>query len=154
MIHGGGHVLLSRKHIRPRQAQLLLDNGFLPISIDYRLCPEVNLVDGPMVDVCDALQWARERLPSLMLEVPGLVVDGAKAVVVGWSTGGTLALQLGFTSLQRHIKPPDAILALYAPSNYEDECEWAAFQACVNPAAFSGSLTVCQNSLEASKFSK
>ena len=55
MIHGGGHVMLSRKDVRSKQTQLLLENGRLPVSIDYRLCPEVNINDGPMTDVCDAL---------------------------------------------------------------------------------------------------
>lgn len=56
MIHGGGHIMLSSKDIRPQQLQMLHDAGFLPISIDYRLCPEVTLPAGPMKDVCDALE--------------------------------------------------------------------------------------------------
>ncbi|POS72644.1 polyketide synthase [Diaporthe helianthi] len=57
MIHGGGHVTLSRRAVRPAQTRYLLELGILPVSIDYRLCPEVNLVDGPKQDVCDALKW-------------------------------------------------------------------------------------------------
>jgi hypothetical protein len=34
MIHGGGHIMLSRKDIRAKQTQLLLENGLLPVSID------------------------------------------------------------------------------------------------------------------------
>ena len=40
MIHGGGHVLSTRKDIRDDQTQILLKAGFLPVSVDYRLCPE------------------------------------------------------------------------------------------------------------------
>ena len=29
----------------------------LPVSIDCRLCPEVNILDRPMTDVYDALKW-------------------------------------------------------------------------------------------------
>ena len=122
LIHGGGHVMLSRKDVRSKQVQLLLDNGCLPISIDYRLCPEVNIVDGPMTDVCDALDWARNTLPQMSLKYPGLKVDVEKIIAVGWSTGGTLALSLAWCSVQKNIKPPDAILAFYCPTNYHAEC--------------------------------
>ena len=115
--------MLSRKDIRPRQTELLLRNGLLPVSIDYRLCPEVNIIDGPMTDVCDALRWAREELPGIDLGVPRLQIDGNKVVVIGWSTGGTLSMTLGFTALQRGVKPPDATLAFYCPTDYEAECK-------------------------------
>lgn len=75
-----------------------------------------------MTDVRDALRWAREQLPHLKLDCPNLRIDGDKVAVVGWSTGGTLAMSLGFTPQAHGIKPPDAILAFYCPSNYEDEC--------------------------------
>ena len=122
MIHGGGHTLLSRKDIRPKQTRLLLERGLLPVSIDYRLCPEINITDGPMTDVCDALKWARDELAQLDLGIPGLQVNGDKVVVIGWSTGGTLSLTLGFTALKRGIKPPEATLAFYCPTDYEADC--------------------------------
>ena len=114
--------MLSRKDIRPKQTQLLLDNGLLPVSIDYRLCPEVNLLEGPMTDVCDALEWARHQLPAL--KRPGVEVDGDKVVVVGWSTGGHLAMTLAWTTRLQNLKPPDAILAFYCPTDYEDDCKY------------------------------
>ncbi len=123
MIHGGGHVMLSRKDIRARQTQLLLDNGRLPISIDYRLCPEVNIIDGPMSDVCDALQWVKTTLPQMDLKYPGLKIDVEKIVVVGWSTGGTLAMSLAWSAGLKGIKPPEAILAFYCPTNYAASCK-------------------------------
>ncbi|KAF5855864.1 hypothetical protein ETB97_008293 [Aspergillus alliaceus] len=121
MIHGGGHIMLSRKDIRPEQTQLLLEHGFLPISVDYRLCPEVTLTEGPMEDVSDALRWIRTVLPTIRLRRPDIKLDGSRVVAVGWSTGGHLALSLGWTSLARGVKPPDAILAFYCPLDYEDE---------------------------------
>ncbi|KAH8202697.1 hypothetical protein TruAng_003183 [Truncatella angustata] len=120
MIHGGGHVMLSRKDIRPPQTRILLEAGFLPVSIDYRLCPEVTLLDGPMQDVCDALDWSRRVLPQLPRRRRDVRVDGDRVVAVGWSTGGHLALTLGFTAPLRSIRPPEAILAFYCPTDYED----------------------------------
>ncbi|KAK0658318.1 hypothetical protein QBC41DRAFT_385815 [Cercophora samala] len=122
MIHGGGHVMLSRKDVRPRQIQHLLHHGVLPISVDYRLCPETTLLSGPLPDVSDAYAWARTVLPTLKLSPrsPSLVIDPSRAVAIGWSTGGTLAMSLAWTSPPRGLPPPDAILAFYCPTNYQD----------------------------------
>ena len=126
MIHGGSHIIFSRKDIRPPQTRLLLEKGFLPVSLDHRLCPEVKLVEGPMVDVCDALDWARNILPHMKLNcAPGLQIDGERVVVVGWSSGGQLAMSLAWTAPQRGLHAPEAILAFYCPTDYEDECKFA-----------------------------
>ncbi|KAF2964213.1 hypothetical protein GQX73_g9357 [Xylaria multiplex] len=121
MIHGGGHVMLSRKDVRPRQTQLLLKHGVLPVSVDYRLCPETTIVDGPLVDVSDAYAWARNTLPFLKLKNSSVRIDPSRVIVIGWSTGGTLAMSLGFTSVPRGLPPPEGILVFYCPTNYEDE---------------------------------
>ncbi|KAI1128807.1 hypothetical protein F5Y10DRAFT_291694 [Nemania abortiva] len=120
MIHGGGHVMLSRKDIRPQQTRKLLEAGFLPVSIDYRLCPETTLPSGPMTDVRDALAWVRNVLPGLRLRRSDIRADGDRVVAVGWSTGGHLALTLGFEAPEHGIRPPDATLVFYCPSDYED----------------------------------
>ncbi|VUC28732.1 unnamed protein product [Clonostachys rosea] len=120
MIHGGSHMLFSRKDVRPAQTRLLLNKGFLPVSLDYRLCPEVPLAEGAMTDVCDALEWARNQLPHLKLPQHGFEIDGEKVVVVGWSSGGQLAMSLAWTAPQQGLPPPSAILAFYAPTDYED----------------------------------
>ena len=81
------------------------------------------MIEGPMSDVRDALRWAREELPFLNLNRPGLKIDGGFVAAIGWSTGGTLAMSLGFTARSHGIKPPEVILAFYSPTNYDDECE-------------------------------
>ena len=121
MIHGGGHTVLSKKDIRSKQTNMLLKHGFLPVAVDYRLCPEVNIKAGPMSDVCTALRWAQSTLPALKLSRTDVQVDSGKVVVVGWSTGGTLAMTLAWTPLLRGLKAPDAILAFYCPTDYGAE---------------------------------
>ena len=121
MVHGGGHVMLSRKDIRPLQLRHLLTSGLLPISVDHRLCPELSLTSGPMTDLCHALEWARNVLPSLPLSRTDIAADGAKIVVIGWSTGGMLAMSLGWTAPARGLRPPEAILTFYCPTDYESE---------------------------------
>ncbi|KAF2117245.1 Alpha/Beta hydrolase protein [Lophiotrema nucula] len=108
MIHGGGHVMHSRKDIRPEQTQMLLDAGFLPVSIDYRLCPELSLVQGALIDVRDALCWARETLPTLTFPGrPDLNIDGDRVVdglfeqpIVAYSPPASTRLLGGWMSLQ------------------------------------------------------
>lgn len=117
-------MLFTRKEVVINQVKLLIADGFLPVSCDYRLCPELNILDGPMNDVCEALRWTRSELPSLASSIaPGLQVDGEKVVAVGWSTGGQLAMTLAFTAPQRGLKAPEAILGLYCPTDYEDDCK-------------------------------
>ncbi|ORY16986.1 hypothetical protein BCR34DRAFT_556379 [Clohesyomyces aquaticus] len=120
LIHGGGHILSTRKDIRPAQTQRLLQLGFLPVSVDYRLCPELTLKEGPMEDVCEALQWARTVLPKLNLSRSDVQADGDRVVAIGWSTGGHLAMTLGWTAQSLNIRAPEAILAFYCPTDYED----------------------------------
>lgn len=112
--------MLSRQDIRPTQTQILLDAGFLPVSIDYRLCPEVSLAEGPILDVRDALGWVRRILPNLPLLRPDIRPDGNQVVVIGWSTGGHLAMTLSWTAPAADIAAPEAIFAFYCPTDYED----------------------------------
>ena len=121
MIHGGGYVMLSRKAIRPAQTKHLISQGFLPVSIDYRLCPEVTMIDGPLSDVKSGYCWARSELPSRLLAEHGVSVDSEKIVAIGWSTGGHLAMSLAWTTRDEGIPSPDAILSFYAPIDFQGQ---------------------------------
>lgn len=112
--------MLSRKDVHHEQVRMLLDMGFLPVSIDYRLCPEVSLLDGPMQDACNALAWARDKLPQLQLQRRDILPDGNNVVAVGWSTGGHLAMTLAWTAPARGVSAPEAILSFYSPTDYTD----------------------------------
>lgn len=118
MIHGGGHMTLSRKAVRPAQTSFLLAHGILPVSIDYRLCPEVTILDGPIADTRDALKWIKTDLPVLA-RARGIVVDTERIVAIGWSSGGHLAMTTAWTSFEAGISPPKAILSFYGPTDFE-----------------------------------
>lgn len=116
--------MLSRKHVQQQQVQLLLECGFLPISVDFRLCPETTLAEGPMADVGDAMAWIRNGLAETARLRPDVKIDVERVVAMGWSTGGHLALTLGWTCAARAVRPPEAVLAFYCPTDYEDRF-WA-----------------------------
>ncbi|KGO74376.1 Acyl transferase/acyl hydrolase/lysophospholipase [Penicillium italicum] len=121
VIHGGGHVMMSRKDIPSKQILWLLEHGILPISIDYRLCPEQSILDGALSDVRTAFVWARKELQCLNLRHHNIQIDAERIGIVGWSSGGNLALTLGWTPKSIGVRPPDAILAFYSPCDYEDD---------------------------------
>ena len=114
-------MLFTKRDVGKKQIQLLLDKGLLPVSVEYRLCPEVNLIDGPMHDAREAVRWAREKLPRISFDHP-VRADGSKVAVVGWSTGGHLAMSTAFTCPANNIQAPEAVLALDCPTDYESDC--------------------------------
>ena len=111
-------MTLSRRAIRPLQTEFLLNHGVLPVSLDHRLCPQVTLPNGPMKDICHAVSWARNALPELVRDV-GIEVDTTHLAVIGWSTGGHLAMSTAWTTVEDGVRPPDVILNFYGPTDFE-----------------------------------
>jgi acetyl esterase/lipase len=121
LVHGGGFMTFSKSVVRPWQIPLLLDEGIIPVSIDYRLCPEVG-VDAAMEDVRDSLVWARQVLPGI-IKSHNAVADPERVVMIGWSTGATLAMSAAWTAAEVGAKPPAAVLNFYGPSDFEHRCK-------------------------------
>jgi acyl transferase domain-containing protein/acyl carrier protein len=121
LVHGGGFMTFSKSVIRPWQIPLLLDEGIIPVSIDYRLCPEVG-IDVAMEDVRDSLVWARKVLPGIVKN-HNAVADPERVVMIGWSTGATLAMSSAWTAAEVGVKPPAGILNFYGPSDFEHPCK-------------------------------
>lgn len=115
-------MTLSKSAVRPAQTRYLLSNGILPISIDHRLCPEINIIDGPIFDVRDAITWAHSTLPGLARR-HGVTVKTNKLAVMGWSTGGHLAMTTAWTTAEAGIERPSVILNFYGPSDFETLCK-------------------------------
>lgn len=120
MLHGGGCFTLSKRSVRLKQISLLLHHGVLPVSLDYRLCPETNIIDGAMSDVVDAYIWAQNRLPDVVSGA-GVRLDPGKISLVGWSAGGHLAMSTAWTAKERGVAPPRAILSFYSPAIFQPE---------------------------------
>jgi acetyl esterase/lipase len=101
-IHGGGLIFGSRK-TSPRAPFLgvLLQRGFVVVSIDHRLAPETKL-PGIMDDVHDAWRWVREQGPKLF------GVDPARIAMAGGSAGAYLTLIGGYA-----LRPKPRALASF-----------------------------------------
>lgn len=113
-------MIMSRTAIRPWQTSLLIEHNVLPISIDHRLCPKVNFVDGPMEDTRDALTWVRNNLPVIASK-HDISTDPGRIAVIGWSTGGHLAMSTAWTTTDAGLEPPKVVLNFYGPSTFESE---------------------------------
>lgn len=101
-IHGGALIMGHREAIDGRVKQFALDNGYVLVSIDYRLAPETRLPEI-LRDVEDAFRWIGQQGARLF------AADTRRIVVVGGSAGGYLTLTTGF-----RVEPrPTALLSLW-----------------------------------------
>jgi acetyl esterase/lipase len=90
-------MLGSSKMINFDQVQDCLDRGWVVLAPNHRLCPQVNLLEGPIQDCRDLLRWVYDG--GLARFIESLSVDTCKldlehVFAFGTSSGGTLALSL------------------------------------------------------------
>lgn len=75
-----------------------LERGWIVLVPNHRLCPQVNILEGPITDIRDLLAWVYDGSLDKFLEGQGygFRADMEKVVAFGTSSGGTLALCLVF----------------------------------------------------------
>ncbi len=100
-LHGGALILGSRKGVPEDLRKLCRNEGYVLISLDYRLAPEVKL-PAIIQDLRDGLQWIREKGPGLFQ------ADPERIVVAGGSAGGYLTMMSGIC-----VDPPPRALVAY-----------------------------------------
>lgn len=91
-IHGGGWMAGHRKEANLLVFYELLQRGFLVVSIDYRLLPEVS-IEEQFDDIRAAEDWVRDDLPS-KVKGTGWEVASEKVIVGGGSAGAHLAMMV------------------------------------------------------------
>lgn len=94
-----------------------LDRGWLVIAPNHRLCPQVNMIEGPMKDCRDLLAWIYDGGLQQSLSTNGqqsLTLDLDHVFSFGTSSGGTLALSLvGIPSILRLDKTDDCRASMF-----------------------------------------
>lgn len=100
-IHGGALINGHRAGISQRVKTMLLDAGYVLVSIDYRLAPESKLPEI-IEDLEDAMAWVRNKGPELFH------VDTSQIAVMGGSAGGYLTLMTGY-----RVEPRPAVLVAF-----------------------------------------
>ncbi|OLN96736.1 hypothetical protein CCHL11_02408 [Colletotrichum chlorophyti] len=116
-IHGGAFMLGSSKMVNQDQVVDCLNRGWIVLAPNHRLCPQVSLLEGPMRDCRDLLGWVYNGglQGAIDARAEGRhVVDTDHVFAFGTSSGGTLALSLGFGV----PRPVAGIFDMYGPSNF------------------------------------
>ncbi len=101
-IHGGALIMGSRANIRRQHLDRYLAEGFVVVSIDYRLAPESKL-PAILEDVNVAWKWMQQEGPKLFR------IDPRRIAVIGHSAGGYLTLTTGYWQRPR----PRALVSFY-----------------------------------------
>ena len=80
------------------QIQDCQDRGWIVVVPEHRLCPQVNIHQGPVADCRDLLDWIYtgelDKELAKNESTPSFKVDFERVVAFGTSSGGTLALAL------------------------------------------------------------
>ena len=92
-IHGGALIFGNRGGLFGA-SEMMLEAGYVVVSIDYRLAPETQL-PSIIEDLEDALAWVHTRGRELFN------ADTSKIAVMGGSAGGYLTLMSGFRAEHR-----------------------------------------------------
>jgi acetyl esterase/lipase len=100
-IHGGALILGNRNSVPRNLLDLCRKEGFVLVSLDYRLAPEVKL-PAIISDIEDAFHWLHDQGPKLCH------LDPERVVVAGGSAGGYLTLMTGL-----RVKPRPLALVAY-----------------------------------------
>ncbi|KAL1923466.1 uncharacterized protein VTP21DRAFT_8446 [Calcarisporiella thermophila] len=109
-MHGGGFIEGNRETCISTLAEQIPKRGWVLISIDYRLAPEVKLGDI-WLDCEDAWKWLHQEAAKQFGPL-----DLTRVAVSGFSAGGLLALIAGY----RFSPKPKAIIDYYGCADITD----------------------------------
>jgi acetyl esterase/lipase len=95
-------MLGSSRMVNQDQIRDCLSRGWVVISPNHRLCPQVNLLEGPIQDCRDLLSWIYSGglMEALEEQKEMINLDLNKVYAMGTSSGGTLALALVSVALK------------------------------------------------------
>src|SRR5262245_46314059 len=100
-LHGGALIMGHRESFSGPVRNFALTNGYVVVSLDYRLAPETKL-PAIIGDIEDAFRWLRREGPKRFH------IDPDRIAVTGGSAGGYLTLVTG-----HRVRPPPRVLLAY-----------------------------------------
>ncbi|MBK0383091.1 alpha/beta hydrolase [Pedobacter sp. SD-b] len=132
LLFGGGWKSGDKSMCNP-QARFLADNGYVAVSVEYRLSPE-SKYPAAVLDVKEAIRWVRLHAKEYNIDpyhiaVLGRSAGGQLAALIG-STGGDKKYQSGqnlfLSDDVQAVVDIDGILAFHHPESLEGEAasEW------------------------------
>ncbi len=95
-VHGGALINGNREGFDGRLKDVMVKDGCVVVSLDYRLAPETQLPEI-VADLEDGLRWVHDRGPELFQANPNRVA------VAGGSAGGYMTLTAGFRAKPRPV---------------------------------------------------
>ena len=120
------------------QVQDCLDRGWIVLAPNHRLCPQVNLLEGPIQDCRDLLSWVYDGGLGQFLEDSNAEtwkLDLEHVFAFGTSSGGTLALSLVSQHMEVGVilsidmlqgydvpRPVAGIFNMYGPCDFANDC--------------------------------
>jgi acetyl esterase/lipase len=100
-IHGGALIMGHRGGVADRVRYMIMGEGYVLVSIDYRLAPETKL-PAIIEDVEDAVSWVQSQGETLFQ------ADSRRIAVMGASAGGYLTLTAGY-----RVRPRPTVLVSF-----------------------------------------
>ncbi len=101
-IHGGGLIMGHREQLSSQVRDFARANGFVLVSLDYRLAPETKL-PAILSDIEDAFKWMRSDAAKQQFHI-----DPQRIAVTGGSAGGFLTLASGY-----RVEPAPRVLLAF-----------------------------------------
>ncbi|KAJ4179561.1 hypothetical protein NW767_014597 [Fusarium falciforme] len=102
------------------QAQIedSLERGWIVVAPDHRLCPQVNILEGPMGDIRAFHKWVYDGHLDVEFASRSIPfrVDTKRIIATGTASGGHASLGLAYDPAP--TPPPAAIISYYAPMNF------------------------------------
>ena len=105
--HTRGLVAGSSEIVPKTQIYYLCSKGFVVVMPNYRFLPQVMGKEA-FADSEEAFDWTLGALPDIMAREHNVMLDTNRAVVLGHSSGGAMALHLASIG-----KPVKAVTAFY-----------------------------------------
>lgn len=116
----GGGWIMGHPIMNPKgQIEDSLDRGWIVLAPDHRLCPQVDILEGPMGDIRSLHSWVHAGHLDDVLKKRGipLAADKRRIIATGSASGGHACLGLAFNN-DPATPLPAAIMEFYAPKNF------------------------------------